>query len=212
MDNSKEYNLLKALKLLKYMGFEEIDTKMTRKDPFREILEDISGCSRCRLSKNRNNIVFGDGPSDASILFIGEAPGREEDEQGIPFVGAAGEWLDRMLESAGIDRNEVFITNVVKCRPPGNRNPKTDEKEKCRKYLDEQIEIIQPDVIVLLGNVALSLVTGETGGITKKRGKIFEFMSYPAIPTFHPAYVLRNPSGEKTVIKDLKKAKGFIND
>jgi DNA polymerase len=154
----------------------------------------------------RTNAVFGKGPIDAKIMLIGEAPGREEDLKGLPFVGKAGRELDRMLSAAGIDPSEVFITNVVKCRPPGNRNPESYEMMKCNPYLIKQVQEICPKVIILLGNIALSLVTEKPSGITKMRGKTLEYMSYPAIPTFHPAYVIRNPGSAKTVIEDFKKA------
>jgi uracil-DNA glycosylase family 4 len=172
--------------------------------PFRDLMEEVASCKKCLLHKTRTNPVFGKGPIDAEIMLIGEAPGREEDLQGIPFVGKAGKELDNILRAAGIEKDKVFITNVVKCRPPGNRNPQENEMMKCNPYLVKQIQIIRPKVIVLLGNIALSLVTGSASGITKMRGKTYEYMSYPAIPTFHPAYIIRNPGSEKIVIEDFK--------
>jgi uracil-DNA glycosylase family 4 len=206
MENYQKDKIVEVLKLLKYMGFKQIDSSLLNVSPFGDLINEVRSCKKCDLYKNRTNAVFGKGPVDAEIMLIGEAPGREEDLQGIPFVGKAGKELDSMLSAAGIGIDEVFITNVVKCRPPGNRNPESYEMMKCNPYLVKQVQIIRPKVIVLLGNIALSLVTGEPSGITKMRGKTLEYMSYPAIPTFHPAYVIRNPGSEKIVIEDFKKA------
>ena len=192
--------------MLKYIGFDYIDNSLLKVSPFEDLIEEVNTCRKCDLHKSRTNAVFGKGPVGADIMIIGEAPGRDEDIKGIPFVGRAGRKLDDMFSAAGIKKSDVFITNVVKCRPPGNRNPEPIEMKKCRPYLLKQIEIIQPKVIVLLGNIALSLVTGEPSGITKMRGKSLEYLSYRAIPTFHPAYVLRNAGSEKTVVEDFKKA------
>ncbi len=206
MENCQQNKIVEVLKLLRYIGFDEIDESLVNVSSFRDLIEEVRNCKKCVLHKTRTNPVFGKGPINAEIMLIGEAPGREEDLQGIPFVGKAGKELDNMLQAAGIKTDEVFITNVVKCRPPGNRNPESYEMMKCNPYLLKQIETVRPKVIVLLGNIALSLVTGEPSGITKMRGKILEYMSYPAVPTFHPAYVIRNPGSEKIVIEDFKKA------
>jgi uracil-DNA glycosylase family 4 len=205
MENYSKDKIVDILRLLKYMGFDNIDASLLNISNSEDLENEIRKCTKCELHKERTNTVFGKGPLDADILIIGEAPGREEDIQGIPFVGAAGKKLDAMLSSAGIEPSKVFITNVVKCRPPGNRNPELDEIMKCNPYLIKQIQMIKPKIIVLLGNVPLSLVSGEISGITKTRGKRLEYMSYPAIPTFHPAYVVRNPGSEKTVVEDFKK-------
>jgi len=210
MGNYQKDKIVEVLKLFKYMGFEQIDSSLLAISPFRDLINEVRDCKKCDLHKNRTNAVFGKGPINAKIMLIGEAPGREEDRKGIPFVGKAGKELDSMLSAAGIGIDEVFITNVVKCRPPGNRNPESLEMMKCNPYLVKQIQVISPKVIVLLGNIALSLVTGEPSGITKMRGKTLEYMSYPAIPTFHPAYVIRNPGSEKIVVEDFKKAAGSI--
>ena len=205
MENYQKDKIVEVLKLLKYMGFDKVDSSLLRVSTFGDLINEVRECKRCKLYKNRTNAVFGKGPVDAKIMIIGEAPGREEDLKGLPFVGAAGKELDSMLQAAGIEVSDVFITNVVKCRPPGNRNPEGYEIMKCNPYLVKQIQLIHPKVIVLLGNIALSLVTGEPSGITKMRGKTYEYMSYPAIPTFHPAYIVRNPGSGKTVIEDFKK-------
>ncbi|MEO0292661.1 MAG: uracil-DNA glycosylase [candidate division WOR-3 bacterium] len=202
MENYSKNKIIEILKLFKYMGFEKIYIK---KSPFHELKKEIENCKKCELWKNRNNTVFGKGPFNAKIFFIGEAPGREEDLQGEPFVGMAGKKLDEMFEKAGINPKEVFITNVVKCRPPGNRAPTPYEIMKCNSYLVRQIKLINPSIIVLLGNIPLSLVSGDFEGISKVRGKRLEYLSYPAIPTFHPAYVVRNPESEEIVIEDFKR-------
>jgi len=211
MENYQQDKIVEVLKLLEYMGLKEVDDSLVNVSPFEDLMYEVNNCAKCDLHKSRTNAVFGKGPIDAGVMLIGEAPGREEDIQGVPFVGRAGKKLDSILAEAGIDFDEVFITNVVKCRPPGNRNPENYEMMKCNPYLLEQIRVISPEVIVLLGNIALSLVTGTASGITKMRGKTLEYMSIPAIPTFHPAYILRNPGSEKIVIEDFKKALGSIS-
>lgn len=210
MEDSKKNKLKEILVLLKYMGFEKIDVRSPNTSPLSNLEKAVAGCKKCRLHETRTNTVFGEGPANADFMIIGEAPGEREDEQGLPFVGAAGRELDIVLELAGIDRKDIYITNVVKCRPPGNRNPDMDEIESCIGYLKRQLEMINPEVIILLGNVALSLVTGTASGITKMRGKKMKYLSYTAIPTFHPVYVIRNPRSRELVAKDLKEAKRCI--
>jgi len=149
------------------------------------------GCQRCRLSQTRTNVVWADGNLDSDVLFIGEGPGFHEDQQGIPFVGAAGQLLDRLLDDVGLDRTQVAIVNVVKCRPPGNRDPQPDEIEACKPYLDAQIGHMKPKVIVTLGNFATRFILEEQVGITKARGRRYERRNATVIPTFHPAAALR---------------------
>lgn len=206
MEDYKRNKLKEALIFLKYLGFKEIDKNIADTSPIEDLIKEVRTCRRCKLHRDRKNAVFGDGSFEANLMLIGEAPGEKEDELGLPFVGAAGKELDIILELAGIDRKEIFITNVVKCRPAGNRNPKTDEIAACNRYLREQIKIIDPKVIILLGNVALYLVTGVIGGITKSRGKKMEYFSRTVIPSFHPAYVVRNPESREIVVKDFKEA------
>ena len=148
-------------------------------------------CRRCRLAETRTNVVWADGNLDADVLFIGEGPGFHEDQQGIPFVGAAGQLLDRLLGDVGLDRTQVAIVNVVKCRPPGNRDPQPDEIEACKPYLDAQVEHMRPKVIVTLGNFATRFILEEQVGITKVRGQRFARRGATVIPTFHPAAALR---------------------
>lgn len=149
------------------------------------------GCQRCRLAETRTNVVWADGNLDSDVLFIGEGPGFHEDKQGIPFVGAAGQLLDRLLAEVGLDRTQVAIVNVVKCRPPGNRDPQPDEIEACKPYLDAQIGHMTPKVIVTLGNFATRFILEDQIGITKARGQRYERRGATVIPTFHPAAALR---------------------
>ncbi len=168
------------------------------------IKETISKCERCDLSNNRKNTVPGEGSKDADIMIIGEAPGKKEDETGRPFVGRAGKVLTEALEKAGIKRSDVFITNVVKCRPPKNRNPKKDEIKKCRGYLEDQLETIEPNIIVPLGNSALKTLLGQQR-ISEKRGEIFEKDGRKYMPTYHPAATIYNRKLRPELIKDLEK-------
>jgi DNA polymerase len=154
-------------------------------------------CTRCRLSQGRTQVVFGVGDANAELLFIGEGPGFHEDKQGEPFVGAAGQLLTRMLQEIGLTREQVYIANVVKCRPPGNRDPQPDEIEACTPWLVEQISLIQPSVIVTLGNFATKFVLNTEVGITRLRGQVHEWHGRTVIPTFHPAAILHG-GGEKS--------------
>lgn len=155
-----------------------------------EAARDASTCVRCRLSQGRTQVVYGAGDPDADLMFIGEAPGFHEDKQGVPFVGAAGQLLNRLLADSGIERDEVYINNVILCRPPGNRDPLPDELEACRPWLDERIAIIDPAVIVTLGNWATRYILGSNVSISRVRGQRFPWNGRTVIPTFHPAAVL----------------------
>ena len=155
-----------------------------------EAARDASTCVRCRLSQGRTQVVYGAGDPDADLMFIGEAPGFHEDKQGVPFVGAAGQLLNRLLADSGIERDEVYINNVILCRPPGNRDPLPDELEACRPWLDERIAIIDPAVIVTLGNWATRYILGSNVSISRVRGQRFPWNGRIVIPTFHPAAVL----------------------
>lgn len=163
----------------------------------------MHSCTKCRLHENRTNAVPGEGASDADVMLIGEGPGEQEDEQGRPFVGRAGDLLNDLLEEVGLDREEVFITNVVKCRPPGNRDPKKDEIETCHPYLKRQIELISPSVIGTLGNHATETLVGEKG-ISKIHGKEFSFEGTMLIPLYHPAAGLYNPNLKPEMKEDLE--------
>jgi DNA polymerase len=173
------------------------------------VREALGECTRCRLSEGRNRIVFGDGNPEAELLFVGEGPGENEDLQGLPFVGRAGELLTQMIEKGlGIPRSSVYICNIVKCRPPGNRTPLADEVSTCRPFLDGQIQAVAPKVIVALGKPAASLLLGREISITRVRGTWQEYGGIPVMPTFHPAFVLRQYTAEnrRLVWEDLKAA------
>ena len=175
-----------------------------------ELKNSIKNCNKCKLCNERNNIVFGVGNENADIMFIGEGPGADEDAQGIPFVGKAGQLMNKAFEGLGIKREEVYIANIVKCRPPQNRNPEKDEVEACINYLRNQVMIIKPKIIVLLGNVALKNILGDEYGITKVRGNWIERKGIWYMPTFHPAALLRDESKKLDFWKDLKKVKEKI--
>ncbi len=166
---------------------------------------EIGECTRCKLHGNRKNIVFGEGDPKAALVFIGEAPGQEEDIEGRPFCGSAGQLLtDIIVKGMGLTREEVYICNIVKCRPPDNRNPDPDEVSSCEPFLAGQLRAINPRVIVALGNVAAKTLLKTTDGITALRGKWQSFQGIPLMPTFHPAYLLRNPRDKKLVWDDIQ--------
>ena len=169
-----------------------------------EIAQQVCGCARCPLSESRSHAVPGVGPTDAKIMVIGEAPGEQEDLKGEPFVGKAGQMLTRLLKSAGLERSEVFITNIVKCRPPGNRDPHPDEAEACREYLDGQIACIRPTLICTLGRPALQTLIDPTAGIMKVNGTVIERHGLTFVPLIHPAAGLHNPNMQKPTAEGFK--------
>jgi DNA polymerase len=170
-----------------------------------ELKRKFEACGACRLSKGRKTVVFGEGNPDARLMFIGEGPGREEDLQGRPFVGDAGKLLTSLINRMGFQREEVYIANVVKCRPPMNRDPQEDEVAACLPVLKRQVEIIAPEVIMLLGRVAAQTVLETKVPISKLRGKFSSFQDIAVMPTFHPAYLLRNPKEKMLVWADAQK-------
>jgi uracil-DNA glycosylase family 4 len=169
-----------------------------------EVRRALGECQRCKLCSGRKNIVFGVGNPRARLVFVGEGPGAEEDSQGIPFVGAAGQLLTKMIQAMGLTRDEVYICNVVKCRPPGNRNPEPDEISACQPFLEGQLRAIAPEVIVTLGKFAAQTLLRTDTAITRLRGQWREYLGVPLMPTFHPAYLLRNPAEKKAAWADLK--------
>jgi DNA polymerase len=169
-----------------------------------EVRRALGDCERCKLCSGRKNIVFGVGNPKARLVFVGEGPGAEEDNQGIPFVGAAGQLLTKMIAAMGYTRDEVYICNVVKCRPPGNRNPEPDEIEACQPFLEAQLNAIRPSVIVTLGKFAAQTLLRTDTPITRLRGQWREYVGIPLMPTFHPAYLLRNPAEKKSAWSDLQ--------
>jgi uracil-DNA glycosylase family 4 len=170
-----------------------------------KVREDLGECTRCKLHKTRNKIVFGDGSAKAQLVFVGEGPGADEDAQGLPFVGRAGKLLTQMIEAMGLQRSDVYICNVVKCRPPGNRQPEPDEVEKCSPFLFRQLDVLQPKVIVCLGATAAQTLLQTNRGISHFRGQWMDFRGYKMLATYHPAYLLRNPAAKGDVWKDLQK-------
>lgn len=168
-----------------------------RPDDMETLREELGDCRRCKLHKTRKNIVFGEGSDSARLVFVGEGPGRNEDIQGRPFVGEAGEMLSRIIRAMGLTRRDVFICNVVKCRPPANRDPERDEIETCMPFLKRQLSIIRPEVICTLGRVSTQALLGKDFRITRERGKWRSYEGIPLMPTFHPAYILRNKPREK---------------
>jgi DNA polymerase len=175
-------------------------------DILRDFGSTVSTCTLCRLSKGRKNVVFGEGSPNAKLMFIGEAPGREEDIQGRPFVGEAGALLTRMIQKMGMERSGVYIANIIKCRPPMNRDPEIDEIETCGPYLEKQIAVIKPVVIMTLGRIALQALMKDPGlKITAARGNFLEYRNIPLMPTFHPAYLLRNPKDKWLTWNDVQK-------
>ena len=173
-------------------------------DDLDRLAASLEGCTRCRLCEQRRTIVFGEGDSHAAVMFIGEGPGADEDRTGRPFVGQAGKLLDGMVFALGFEREQVYIGNVVKCRPPGNRDPQEDEMAACASFLERQIELIKPRVIVALGRVASRHLTGSTKPMGALRGRWAAYRGTPLLPTFHPAYLLRSPSAKREVWQDLK--------
>jgi len=164
----------------------------------------IGDCTRCMLCRERRQLVFGEGSPSARLTFVGEGPGREEDRLGRPFVGEAGKLLDRIVVAMGLTREDVYICNVVKCRPPKNRDPKDDEIETCIPFLKKQLELIQPEVLCLLGRVAGRALIGPEFALSRERGSWREVLGIPAMATYHPAFLLRNPSAKRQVWEDVQ--------
>ena len=170
----------------------------------------INECMQCELSKSRNKIVFGEGNADSRLMFIGEAPGADEDNTGRPFVGRAGQLLTKIIESINLKREDVYIANIIKCRPPGNRNPLEDEIIFCAPFLKEQISIIRPKIICTLGKFSTEFIIGkDKGTISFVRGKEFDYEGTTVIPTYHPSYLLRNPAAKKETWEDMKKIRSL---
>ena len=175
------------------------------------IQSDLGECTRCALHVGRTTLVFGAGNPDANLVFVGEAPGRDEDLQGVPFVGRAGQLLTKIIASIGLTRDEVYIANVVKCRPPGNRNPEPGEVQTCEPYLFRQIDVIRPKVIVALGAFAIHTLLGTDQAISRLRGQVYDYRGATLVPTFHPAFLLRSPDRKRDVWEDMKKVRALLS-
>ena len=209
---------LKRLLQLKQLGYRYVPMVETRSAPMPSLPDDLEAlqkvveqCHLCALSKTRTKTVFGEGNPHAELMFVGEGPGAQEDATGRPFVGRAGELLTKMIENVlEIPRERVYIANIVKCRPPNNRAPTPEEAYTCLPYLQKQLELVAPKVVVALGATAYHYLTGDRTGITKVRGEVLEMGTFRLVPTYHPSYLLRNPSAKKEVYHDLLKIKGML--
>ncbi len=177
----------------------------SKEEQLKELREEMGDCTRCKLGKSRTHLVFGVGSPEARLMFIGEAPGRDEDLKGEPFVGRAGQLLTKIIEAMGYKRSDVYITNILKSRPPENRNPEPDEIEVCFPFLERQIEIIKPTIIICLGKFAAQTMLNTDAPISSLRGQMGEYKGIPVMPTYHPAYLLRNPDAKKQVWEDVQK-------
>ncbi|MBS3763572.1 MAG: uracil-DNA glycosylase [Planctomycetes bacterium] len=206
-------SLRRRLELEQLMGVEVLMKPHAQDEPaeensvkqqLAEIEKDVQQCTKCPLHKTRTQGVFARGRCDADLMFIGEAPGADEDRLGEPFVGRAGKLLDKMIEAMGLGRNDIYITNILKSRPPKNRDPRADETEACWPYLERQIELVDPDIIVTLGLPASNTLLDNKTSMSKMRGNWFFYSAIPVLPTYHPAYLLRSPSQKKKVWLDLR--------
>ncbi|HSK62671.1 MAG TPA: uracil-DNA glycosylase, partial [Pyrinomonadaceae bacterium] len=181
-----------------------------RVETFAQIHAEIGSCTRCPLHLERTHVVHTEGNRKARLMFVGEAPGADEDAQARPFVGRAGQLLTKIIEAIGLKREEVLIGNVNRCRPPQNRAPMPDEAATCKPFLEREIAIVQPEVIVVLGNTAMKNLLGTREGITRARGRFHEYKGKKVMPTFHPAYLLRDPSKKRETWEDLKKVRDYL--
>ena len=189
----------------------EVPAEGSARERLDHVREQLGPCTRCKLHGGRTTLVFGVGNPDADLMFVGEAPGRDEDREGIPFVGRAGQLLTRIIEAIDLGRDDVYIANVIKCRPPDNRNPEPDEVQTCEPYLFAQIDSIRPRVIVALGSFAArTLLRDDRASITRVRGQVYSFRGAQLIPTFHPAFLLRSPDRKREVWKDMKLVRSLL--
>ena len=184
----------------------------SKADALAVVRADLGECTRCKLHRGRTNLVFGVGSAETRLMFVGEGPGAEEDEQGVPFVGRAGQLLTQIIRAMGFDREAVYIANVVKCRPPGNRNPEPDEIEQCEPFLMRQIDVIKPAIIVALGKFAAQTLLRTTEPISRLRGRFHRIGDIRVMPTFHPSYLLRNPAAKREVWDDMKAVMAALRD
>ena len=198
-------SLKKRLDLERLMGVDALLKAPGPEVELRQLEGQVMACTRCPLHSQRTRGVFARGDARADLMFVGEAPGAEEDRQGLPFVGPAGRLLDKMIAAMGLGRDEVYVTNILKCRPPGNRDPKPAEVEACFPYLERQIELVQPKIICSLGRPAANALLETNRSMGDLRGRWHTFRGIPLLPTYHPAYLLRSPGQKKRAWEDLKK-------
>jgi len=197
-----------AYKSMEYTSM--FDQKSSSQESLEEIRNDLGDCQRCKLSPSRQNIVFGSGNSHAKLMFVGEAPGADEDKQGLPFVGRAGQLLTKIIEAMGLKREEVYICNILKCRPPSNRNPEADEIASCEPFLFRQIESLKPKVICALGAFGAQTLLHTNESIGRLRGKLIDYRGATLMATYHPAYLLRNPIEKRKVWEDMQIIRDFL--
>ena len=213
-------DLAGQLEFFRDLGVSHVDAGASRTPPadagadepetLEAIRDDLGDCRRCRLAGHRTQIVYGAGSPEARLVFVGEAPGMDEDRQGLPFVGRAGQLLTRIIESIGLRRDDVYICNVLKCRPPGNRNPEPDEVDACSPFLRRQLQSIRPRIVCCLGTFAAQTVMGMKSPISRLRGDFHEIDGIRYIATFHPAYLLRNAAKKREVWEDMKKVRAAL--
>lgn len=190
----------------------EMEDRGIVRESLETIRDDLGDCTRCALHAGRRNIVFGVGNPRADLMFIGEGPGQEEDRQGLPFVGPAGQLLTKIIHAIDLTRDDVYIANVVKCRPPGNRDPEPEEVEACRQFIDRQVDSIHPKVICALGRVSALNLLRTDEGITRIRGRIYSYRGAKLVPTYHPAYLLRNPAKKRECWEDMKLIRRLLDE
>ena len=208
IDDLKSYlEYLKGMGIVSLPTSEMISNKIIREEKLtlKELRKELGDCKRCKLHRTRRTIVFGEGNEKATLMFIGEGPGYDEDVQGKPFVGRAGQLLTKIIESVNLSREEVYITNIIKCRPPQNRNPESDEIQSCHPFLMKQISVIQPKIICALGTFSAQTLLKTDTKITALRGKVYDLEGIKVTPTYHPAFLLRNPEKKREVWEDMKK-------
>ncbi|MFH1867651.1 MAG: uracil-DNA glycosylase [Candidatus Omnitrophota bacterium] len=205
-----EFMLSSILKIKRKESYSDEAFEADKKGDLDKLRQKVEACRECALSQSRRNLVFGEGNPDAALMFIGEAPGLEEDIQGKPFVGKAGILLTKIIEAISLKRKDVYIANCLKCRPPQNRNPLPSEVFSCREFFLKQIEIIRPEVICCLGKFAMQTLLVSDEPISRARGKFYDLDGIKVMPTFHPAYLLRNPSEKKLVWEDMKKIRDYL--
>ena len=188
------------------------ETLVAPADRLAHLREELGECTRCKLHSTRTHLVYGVGNPSADLMFVGEAPGRDEDQHGIPFVGRAGQLLTKIIEAIDLKRDDVYIANIIKCRPPNNRNPQPDEIQTCQPFLFAQIDAIQPKVVVALGAFAVRTLLESEDAISRLRGRVFNYRGAKLVPTFHPAYLLRSPDKKRDVWEDMKKVRSMLRE
>jgi len=207
------HEIVQQLKFFAELGVTHLDVGTVSQQPtLEEVRQELGDCQRCKLYAGRTHLVFGVGNPAADLMFVGEAPGADEDAQGIPFVGRAGQLLTKIIEAIDLSRDQVYIANILKCRPPGNRDPEPDEVQTCEPFLFQQIEAIQPRIIVALGKYAAQNLLRTKTPISKMRGEFVRFQNCWLLPTFHPSYLLRNPSAKRQVWEDMQKVRDRLKE